>query len=97
MTENELLTAVTDALTTFRWRWTHSRRSDKALTMGHPGVPDIIAVRRGRLLLIELKTEKGQLTEDQWAWLLEAEPKTHERSWLVIRPRDLDDAIKGFR
>ena len=58
-TEDELLTVVTEALELFGYVWCHVRRSDKALTMGHQGVPDIIAARRGRVVFLELKTEKG--------------------------------------
>jgi hypothetical protein len=75
MTENDLLIAVTEALTLHGWLWTHPRRSDKALTMGTPGVPDIIAVKEatdrepGRLLFIELKREDAKPTLDQQRWL----------------------------
>jgi hypothetical protein len=33
------------------------------------GYPDITAVRRDRILFIELKAEKGRLSEEQGAWL----------------------------
>lgn len=97
MSEDELLTAITEALTLYGYKWTHHRRSDKALLMGHPGVPDIIAVRGGRVKLIELKTEKGQLTAEQWAWLHEAEPNSWHVSWHVYRPSDLDMALRELR
>lgn len=91
--EDDLLTAITDALTWYQWKWTHSRRSDKALTMGHQGVPDIIAARKGRVLFIELKAAKGELSEEQWAWLLEV-PEESRRIW---RPGDLDAALLELR
>lgn len=43
MTEDELLTGVTDTLTLGGWRWQHIRRSDRALVQGHPGFPDVVA------------------------------------------------------
>ena len=39
-----------------------SRRSDA-------GFPDIVAVRRGRIVYIELKAMKGRLSDAQWEWL----------------------------
>lgn len=52
MTEDELLAAVTDALTLFGYRWTHHRRSDRAQLMGQPGFPDVFAVGHGRRLAL---------------------------------------------
>lgn len=95
--EDQLLQTVTEALTFLGWRWTHHRRSDKALLMGSPGVPDIIAVRGGRVKFIELKAEKGELTLDQWAWLHASEPKSWHVSWHVWRPSDIDRALEELR
>ena len=95
--EDALLTASTDALTYTGWRWTHTRRSDKALTMGHPGVPDIIAAKPGRVLFLELKSETGQLTSEQWAWLHACEPRSHRVMWMVVRPSDLDRVVEELR
>ena len=88
MTEDSLLTAVTEALTAHGWRWHHSRRSDKALTMGHPGFPDICAARNGRALFLELKTEKGRVAPEQREWL-DAIDSPAVRAF-VIRPSGLD-------
>lgn len=32
------------------------------------GIPDICVGFRGANYLLEIKTEKGKLTDDQWAW-----------------------------
>lgn len=49
----------------FGWRVYHtydSRRSGA-------GFPDLVLVRRPRVIFAELKAERGRLTEDQRAWL----------------------------
>lgn len=64
-----------------------SRRSE-------PGWPDLALVR-DRLILVELKREKGRLTAAQkrWiGWLLEANVETY-----VARPADLDDLAAVLR
>lgn len=71
MTEEDLLAGVTDALSHAGYLWTHQRRSDLALTMGTPGVPDVIAVhpKRGKVLVLELKSAKGRMEPGQAEWL----------------------------
>ena len=95
MSEDELLSAITEGLTLVSWRWTHTRRSDKALTMGHQGVPDIIAAKRGRVLFLELKSAGGTLTQDQLAWRLEMPPNSRAVTYLTVYPADLD-AVLGL-
>lgn len=98
-TEDELLVAITDALSFFGWRWSHVRRSDRAITMGHQGVLDITAARYPRVLFIELKSETGQLTTEQMAWVLAiagqnpAERQPGHPEIYVWRPSDLDRAL----
>ncbi len=65
MSEGQLLEAVRAHLDTFGWLWYHtfdSRRSNH-------GMSDIIALKRTRLLVRELKSEKGRLREAQKMWL----------------------------
>lgn len=97
MTEDQLLQGVTDALTAYRWRWSHARRSDKALMMGHQGVPDIIAARNGRVLLIELKSETGVLSPDQLAWMAEMPHPGYALTALVLRPSGYDRFLEELR
>jgi hypothetical protein len=91
--EDELLTALIDALRWSGWSVHHDRRSDVALTQGDPGLPDIIAVdRAGRMLAWEAKSTVGRTTDAQRTWLdrLERVPGVDAR---VIRPVDLGTAL----
>jgi len=38
---------------------------------GHTGFPDLVLARRGVVLFLELKTERGVATDGQKAWLTE--------------------------
>jgi hypothetical protein len=72
--ERDFQKAVTDALNALGWRWYHSRPAQtskgwRTALSGDVGYPDITAVRRDRILFIELKAEKGRLSEEQGAWL----------------------------
>lgn len=91
-TEDELLIAVTDALTLCGWRWMHVRRSDLAVVMGSQGWPDVVALRGGLGLALELKSTAGRPTGEQVAWLREL--RAAGLSALVIRPDDLDDLLR---
>lgn len=59
----------------FGWRWKHDlpalyRDGRMATTFsGDRGFPDYIAVRGARLLVAEIKNERGRLTRDQADWL----------------------------
>jgi hypothetical protein len=55
---------------------------------GHIGAPDLILARGGRVILAELKTDRGRLTAEQQAWL--AALGAHGRLW---RPRDWPDIV----
>ena len=91
MTEEELLTAITEAATYLGWRWHHIRRSDKALQQGHSGFPDLVLAKGQRVYFLELKAAKGTTTPDQEAWI-EALPGAY-----VIRPADLDRVLSVLK
>lgn len=65
MTEAVLQKRVRDLALTYGWKFQHpydSRRSD-------PGWPDCAIGRTGRLIVRELKTQKGRVSPDQREWL----------------------------
>lgn len=93
MTEDELLAGITEALGWGGWTWTHILRSD-GVTMGLPGLPDIIAGhrQRGIILAWELKSTSGNLSTEQVAWMLVLE-KVCGVDYRIIRPADYDRAL----
>lgn len=52
-----------------------------------PGLPDLILVRRPRVVWVELKAEDGKLSEDQEAWIEDLESCGQEV--YVWRPSDI--------
>ena len=91
MTEEDLLTAVLNLAMTAGFRVCHFRpartnRGWRTLVQGHPGWPDLMMVKGKRFLVVELKGEKGVVSDDQRLWLadlLRAGIETH-----VWRPVD---------
>ena len=79
-------------------RWTvHAERparSDKGWRtpiQGRPGFFDVVAVKDGTLLLAELKSETGRVTEDQQHWITSACHVARSRSCIMVmllRPSD---------
>lgn len=61
-----------------------SRRSD-------PGFPDLVIVRE-RVVVAELKTERGRVTPEQEAWLAAFRAAGVEA--YVWRPSDWEDAVR---
>ena len=56
------------------WLVFHARPSQtggrwSTAMQGQPGFPDLVLARRGEVLHVELKSEKGRLTEWQKMWL----------------------------
>jgi len=87
MPEKELQTIVERLLRAHGYKSYHvfdSRRSEA-------GWPDIVAIREGRILVIELKSEKGNVSKEQREWLDEW-GKTSAEVW-VWRPADLDSGV----
>ena len=74
--ENSVQLTVIDALNLGRWRWIfHAKgrvgRQGKWQTpmKGHPGWPDLFAVRGDRAIALECKSDTGVPSEDQLIWL----------------------------
>jgi len=75
MTERELLDAVVEIAARLGWLVHHdrpaaNRRGQWATHIqGDPGFPDLILVRPPRIVVAELKRERGVITPQQRAWL----------------------------
>ena len=74
ISERDFSTQVEDLLKLFGWRFCHFRPARTAsgwrtAMIGSKGFPDYIATRPPRLLIFELKSEKGKVSPEQEAWL----------------------------
>lgn len=89
MTERELQSAVIECARLLGWRVAHFRPAETSKGWRTPveadgaGFPDLVMARRGRLLFVELKSEKGKLRPEQVAWLDALNPLA-----FVWRPAD---------
>lgn len=65
LTERRFSQQVVDYATLMRWRVyrTHNSRHSPA------GFPDLVLVRRPRVVWAELKSERGRATKEQLAWI----------------------------
>ena len=95
ITEAEWLHSVGDALDLTGWAWIHHRPARRAQgkwttpTQGNSakGFPDIVAVRPPRVLWLELKAARGQVSPEQAAWLERLRASGQEAHVLKL-PRD---------
>jgi hypothetical protein len=87
MPEDDLLSGIADLSHRLRWLSYHVRRSDRAVTQGTAGFPDLIMARPPRLLLIELKSQLGELAPLQQLWR-EALERCPGIEYYVWRPSD---------
>jgi hypothetical protein len=93
LTEGQFQQRIIDTAQTYGWRLFHARpaRTNNGWTTpltGDPGFPDLVLARRGQVLLVELKSNTGQLGPDQAEWLKALGP--HGRLW---RPRAWESAL----
>jgi hypothetical protein len=103
MTERDLQSTIVQAARMFGWLVAHhhdSRRQVRpSVFVGDAdaaGLPDLVMVRRDRVLFVELKREKGRTTpaQDQWLDALAASGCVEA---LVVRPSDLDAFLAHLR
>lgn len=91
-TETEWQRTVEQALSTFGWDWMHVRRTRGkggawTTSTSKPGWPDLVALRGGLILGIELKSETGSPTPEQLEWLARFSRLVGGRGW-VVTPSD---------
>ena len=88
ISEKEFMAQVVQLLKLFQWKYYHTYRS----TRSPEGFPDLILVRGCVVLAVELKSEKGKVTEAQEEWL-SALRKTAVKV-KIWRPSDWEDIVK---
>ena len=82
LTERQFMQQVVMYAYLMGWRCYHTHDSRRS----EAGFPDLVLVRRPRVVFAELKSERGKLTLDQRVWLDALEGCTVER--YVWRPSD---------
>jgi VRR-NUC domain len=97
LTEAAFQQRVIDLARLRGWRCCHFRPAPtvagwRTPVTGDPGFPDLALARAGRLLAVELKSERGRLSPDQAAWL--AQLGDHGRLW---RPSNWTEIIKELQ
>lgn len=92
LTEKQFQTQVIQLAKLRGWRVAHFRPARvmkggketwRTPVEGHNGFPDLVLARDGFVLLVELKTDMGTLSDDQERWLLAA-----QKVAAVWRPRN---------
>lgn len=88
MRERDLQDMMEQAAGYLGWRCFHDRDSRR----NNPGFPDLVCIRDGKLLVLELKTEKGRVRPEQVEWLddFAQVPGVVAR---IVRPADVDDVL----
>jgi hypothetical protein len=92
LTEKQWQAQVTDLAKVYRWAVYHTQISK----WSEAGWPDLALCRPPRLILAELKSDKGKTTEGQRYWLnlLDGCPGVETHLW---RPADFDAVCQALR
>jgi hypothetical protein len=91
LTEAQFMAQVIRLAEVFGWRHYHTRDSRRS----PEGFPDLVLLRRPRVVFCELKSDRGALTPAQRAWLEELRACGQEA--YVFKPRDMDAIAKLLR
>ena len=101
MSEAELLKSVLELAKYQGWLVAHFRPAmtskgwRTAVSADGSGFPDLVMVRKDRCLFVELKTERGKLSEAQQIWLGFLKGANRQGRVFLWRPSDwLDGTIE---
>lgn len=89
VSEAELQRLVCEAADYGGWLQFHDNDSRR----NRAGFPDLVLVRAGELIIVELKAEKGRVRPDQTLWL-EALSQVEFISTGILRPSNADNFVK---
>ena len=101
LSERDFLAQVIEIGHLYGWRIAHFRhalqREGKYITpvqADGAGFPDLVMARAERLIIAELKTEKGKLSPKQIAWIDALDGIEELYVW---RPSDFDEIVEILR
>lgn len=83
---------VVELATRHGWRAYHTHDSRRS----EPGFPDLVLVRPPRVLIVELKVGRRQLTRDQAEWMRLLERCTEVSAFTLRGRLDGRDDLSGF-
>jgi len=100
VTERDFSAQIEDLLRIYNWVWCHFRPARTkhgwvTALSGYPGFPDYFAVKEGVMLIFELKSDKGKVTEYQRLW--HDELKKAGKEVLIFRPGDIEEIARILR
>jgi VRR-NUC domain. len=85
-TEKEFQQSIINVAHLLGWKVYHTWSSIRSVA----GFPDLVLVRRDRLIFAEVKTENGKVTKAQQEWL---DNLQHVAEVYVFRPRDWTNVV----
>ncbi len=89
LSESELQQMIVDRASVLGWLVYHTYDSRRSA----PGFPDLVLCRAGRVVIVEVKSEKGRLSKDQAIWLRElgiGDQPSRSHEVYLWRPSDMD-------
>lgn len=89
ITEKQLESQVKDLAKMFNWMYYHTWRSIHSPA----GFPDCVMIRDDRIVVAELKSERGKVTPQQEGWL-KAFKATGMAECYLWRPSDFDEIVR---
>ena len=97
ISEADFLGQVIDLAHLCGWRVQHvrpawSNKGWRTPIQGDPGFPDLVLVKQPRVIIAELKSDKGSVDHEQRAWLTELAGCPGVESY-VWKPRIWDDIV----
>lgn len=106
--ESDLQQTIIDAAHLFGWRAAHFRTVRIARANGQvyyatpvqadgAGWPDLVLAKPGRLLFVEVKSDKGKLSPEQTAWkvLLEMTGQGEVYTWRPSQWDEIEAVLRG--
>jgi hypothetical protein len=91
ISERQFMAQVTRLANLLGWKTYHTHDSRRS----EAGSPDLVLVRRPRLIFAELKSERGKATDEQRAWL--GELRECGQSVYLWRPSDWREIERVLR